>query len=437
MQIVQIIPGSGGSFYCGNCLRDSKYVAALRSLRQEVVKVPMYLPLFADEHDLGKIPVFYGAINIYLKQLWPRLRKAPAWLDRMLNSKPALNLAARMAGSTRAVGLEEMTVSMLLGEDGQQKNELDQLVDWIAQHCQPDVVHLSNALLLGLAHRIKEKVKVPVVCSLQDEDTWVDPMQQETRDQIWELMSQKASCVDVFVAVSDHYAALMQERMKLPHDKLHRLHLGVEPTDYHFQAASQKPKNIGFLSRLCHENGLDILVDAFIELKKQPEARKVKLVITGGHTRDDVAFVKAQKKKLKEAGLWQDTDFHPDFAGEGRKRFFEKVALMSVPVRNGEAFGLYMLESLASGIPVVQPQLGAFPEVIAASSGGLTYQPNEAGPLAAALKGLLFDPDQLQRLSEAGRQGVERHFHIGEQASKLCGLYEKVSEEFHAQKTCT
>jgi glycosyltransferase involved in cell wall biosynthesis len=437
MQIVQIIPGSGGSFYCGNCLRDSKYVAALRSLRQDVVKVPMYLPLFADEHDLGKIPVFYGAINIYLKQLWPSLQKAPAWLDRLLNSKPALKLASRMAGSTRAAGLEEMTVSMLLGEDGQQKNELDQLVDWIDQHCQPDVVHLSNALLLGLAHRIKEKLQVPVFCSLQDEDTWIDPMHQETREQVWALMSRKAACVDAFIAVSDHYAALMQNRMKLPEDKLHRLHLGVEPTDYHFQPASQKPRNIGFLSRMCHKNGLDILVDAFIALKKDPQARAVKLIITGGHTRDDVAFVKAQKRKLKEAGLWHETDFHPDFAGEGRKRFLEKVALLSVPVRNGEAFGLYLLESLASGIPVVQPELGAFPEIIAASGGGITYRPNHPEHLAAALKELLFDPDRLHRLSDTGKQGVETHFHIREQASKMCGLYEQVSKEFHSHRTCT
>ncbi len=38
----------------------------------------MYLPLFADEHDLSReIPVFYGAISIYMKQLFPIFRKAP------------------------------------------------------------------------------------------------------------------------------------------------------------------------------------------------------------------------------------------------------------------------------------------------------------------------------------------------------------------------
>ena len=176
MRILNIIPGSGGSFYCGNCLRDSKYVDAMRDLGHEVVKIPMYLPLFADEHDIRDIPVFYGAVSIYLKQLFPVLRKAPAWFDSLMNSKPVLKLAAGMAGSTRAKGLEEMTVSMLLGEEGMQKKELERMVDWMAVHCQPEIIHLSNALLLGLAHRLKDKLKVPLVCSLQDEDVWIDVM---------------------------------------------------------------------------------------------------------------------------------------------------------------------------------------------------------------------------------------------------------------------
>ena len=437
MQIIQIIPGSGGSFYCGNCLRDSKYVEALRALRQKVVKVPMYLPLFSDEHDLEDIPVFYGAINIYLKQLWPAFRHAPAWLERLLNAKPALKLASRMAGSTRAAGLEEMTISMLLGEEGRQKEELDQLIDWIDRHCRPDIVHLSNALLLGLAHRIKERLKVPVVCSLQDEDVWVEAMDRDSKEKVWELMSRKASAVDVFIPVSDHYSALMKNRMNLPEAKLQRLHLGVDPSDYSFHHASKKPKNIGFLSRMCYENGLDILIDAFIEFKKDERAKATKLVVTGGYTGDDAGFVNAQKRKLIEAGLWQQADFHENFEGEGRKRFFEKVALLSVPVRNGEAFGLYLLESLASGTPVVQPELGAFPEIIAAAGGGITYKQNQADQLAAALKALLFDPDRLHRLSLAGRQGVETHFHIKEQASKMHGLYERIRQITHQQKPCS
>ncbi|WP_372936446.1 hypothetical protein, partial [Mariniphaga sediminis] len=162
MNIIQIIPGSGGSFYCGNCLRDSKYFNALRAEGHQVTKIPMYLPLFADEHDISDVPIFYGAISTYLKQVFPVFRKAPKWFDNLLNSKPMMKLAASMAGSTRASGLEDMTISMLLGEQGKQKEELEHMVSWIAEHCKPDIIHLSNALLLGLAKRLKEKIGVPV-----------------------------------------------------------------------------------------------------------------------------------------------------------------------------------------------------------------------------------------------------------------------------------
>ena len=252
MNIIQIIPGSGGSFYCGNCLRDSKYVVALREQGHDVIKIPMYLPIFSDERDIKDIPVFYGAVSIYLKQLYPIFRKAPQWFERMLNSGPFLKMAASMAGSTNAKGLEEMTVSMLLGEHGKQKDELERLVDWIEENYKPDVVHISNALLLGLAHRIKERLNVPIVCSLQDEDVWVDAMKPVFRDQIWQLMSEKSKDVDQFIAVSDFFSTVMQERMKLDPKKIRSMYLGVDPLDYEFIPTSEKTRNIGYISRMCY-----------------------------------------------------------------------------------------------------------------------------------------------------------------------------------------
>ena len=238
---MHIIPGSGGSFYCGNCLRDAKYVEALRKSDHMVVKLPMYLPLFADEHDLSReIPVFYGAISIYLKQLFPIFRKAPAWVDRALNSKPMLKLASKFAGSTRAKGLEEMTVSMLLGEEGQQKDELQKMIDWIVENCEPDVIHLSNALLLGLAQQLGERLHVPVICSLQDEDVWVDVMKPSAAESVWKLMSNKAEYVTKFIAVSDFYAGVMKEKMALPEAKVATVHIGVDPAVYTFKPVKEK-----------------------------------------------------------------------------------------------------------------------------------------------------------------------------------------------------
>jgi len=426
MRILQIIPGSGGSFYCGNCLRDSKYVSALRESGHEVLKVPMYLPLFAHEHDLNQIPVFYGAISIYLKQLFPVFRYAPRWFDKLLNSKPLLKMAAGMAGSTRAKGLGEMTISMLKGEHGKQHEELDRLVHWIRVHYKPDVIHLSNALLSGLAPRLKQELGTPVFCSLQDEDVWVDVMQPAFREEAWELMHDNGSSIAGFIGVSHFFSGQMKERIGIPEDKLFTLHLGVDPADYEPVPATEKPRNIGFISRMCEDNGLEILVEAFIELKKKPGFEDVKLVITGGSTGDDKLFLKRIRQRIMSAELEQQVDFHEDFEEEGRREFFRKVSVVSVPVLKGEAFGLYLLESLASGTPVVQPALGAFPEIIGTTCGGVVYSPNKPENLAEALAGVLGNPDQLLGLSEAGIRGVREQFNIFTHAAELVSVYNRV-----------
>ncbi len=427
MKIIHIIPGSGGSFYCGNCLRDSKYFDALLKMGINVVKVPMYLPLFEMEDDQDDVPVFYGAISIYLKQMFPIFEKAPPWFDRLLNSRPMLRLASSMAGSTRAKGLEEMTISMLEGEKGKQHEELEHMTDWMRDHFKPDVVHLSNALLLGLAKRLKEKLNVPVVCTLQDEDIWVDVMTDQSRDTVWNLMEENAAYIDRFISVSRYFADVIQNKIKLPEDKITSIHIGIDPADYQFRNSGDKSRTIGFISRMCHENGMDILVDAFIIIKKQPGYDDVKLILTGGHTGDDKAFLKQIKRKLERNGLLSSVDYHKGFEGESRQHFFEKTSMISVPVRNGEAFGIYIAESMASGIPVVQPALGAFPEVIGQTGGGIIYKENTPEALASSLKKLLDDVPGLRKLSDDARKGAENHLDINQLAKGLIDVYQEIS----------
>ncbi len=430
MKIAHIIPGSGGSFYCGNCLRDSKYVSALKELGHEVIKVPMYLPLFDDAHDLNDVPVFYGAVNLYLKQNYRFFRHMPAFIEHALDSKSVLGLAAQKAGSTRAKGLEEMTLSMLLGEEGLQHAELEKMVDWLGHEAKPDVIHLSNALLLGLTHRIKQKMNIPVVCSLQDEDVWVDVMNDTYRKEIWTLMSERGAEIDAFISVSDYYASEILKKMNIRDEQLSTVHLGVDTFDYFPKTIGWKEPVIGYISRMCEENGLGILVDAFILLHQNAKFNDVKLQITGGKTADDLRFVKELKTRLNSAGLAGKVMWDEEFGGEERQIFFDSVRIISVPVLNGEAFGLYLLEAMASGIPVVQPALGAFPEVVNLSGGGIVYSPNDPAHLAEALGSVILNTEKLNELSVAALSGVKKHFDIYKQAEKLVDIYQKVSKRY-------
>lgn len=430
MKIAHIIPGSGGSFYCGNCLRDSKLFEAIRAKGHDAVKIPMYLPLFANDHTGNEVPVFYGAVSLYLKQQFPWLKRAPKWFDSWLNSMPMLRFAARMANSTRATGLEEMTLSMLQGEHGQQNDELEKLIVWLENHLKPDVVHLSNALLLGLAPSLRSRLKVPVVCSLQDEDVWMEPMQAESATAVWQLMQEKAAFVDRFIPVSHYFSAFMKEKLRLSDDKLSMLYLGVDPTDYPMVSTEQKPMNIGYLSRLCYENGLDILVDAFLLLKKNESMADVKLILTGGNTADDVSYIQAQKAKINQHHLSSHVVWMDRFETLDRSAFFDQVMVLSVPVRNGEAFGIYLAEAMASGIPAVQPALGAFPEIIEQTGSGLIYAENTPSLLAEALERILSDRALTATLSKNARKSTTEEFNIHLQAQKMIDVYTSVVQQF-------
>jgi len=424
MKIVHIVPGSGGTFYCQNCMRDGSLVHALRELGHDVIVAPMYLPLGVAQEVLSdRVPVFFGAVNVYLKQFVPGFRKAPAWLGRLLDSPPLLAWAARREGTTQARGLESMTMSMLKGEEGKQAEELETLVEWLAGEKGLDVIHLSNALLLGLAPRLKDRIGVPIVCSLQDEDQWVEGMAARFREEIWSAMADRAACVDAFTAVSRFFADKMRARLAIPSGSLRVVPIGLDLTGYERAALDFSEPAIGYLSRLTASLGLGVLVDAFIKLRRQDRFRNLRLRCTGGITPGDRRFVRGLERRLLRAGVREGVEFLQEFDREHRLRFLKSLTVLSVPVPGGEAFGTYQIEALASGVPVVQPNVGAFPELVRTTGGGVIYEPNDSAHLAAALGGLLGDPIRARELGDRGRKVVWRDFTIESMAARMAQVY--------------
>jgi len=426
MNIINIVPGFGGTFYCGNCLRDSGFTMALRDTGHDAHTLPIYLPLkMNDENYEEGVPVFYGAISIYMRQNFSLFRNMPTWMDRFFNSPFMLRYAAKKAGSTRAEGLEDMTISMLKGHEGYQKEELSELIHYLKNHAKPDVVHLSNALLLGLAKKIKEEVGVPVVCSLQDEDVWIDAMRPSFRQGLWDLMSEKGKDVDAFVAVSKYFAGVMQ-KMRIEHEKLHIVPIGIDAEKYTPQKPNLTTPTLGYLSRLNEENGFELFVDAFILLKKNEAFKHVKLKVTGGSTGDDTRFIKKQKKKLEKAGILQDVAFTEEYEGETKLTYFNDLTLLTVPVLKGEAFGLYLLEALSAGIPIVQPDLAAFPEIVSETGGGDVFSPNSPEALSQKWAEILEHPERLEKWSVDGRANVEEKYSMKKLTLQMVSVYESI-----------
>ena len=428
MKIVYITPGAGLSFYCQNCFRDTALLKSLLSLGHDVVRVPMYLPTNLDSGDkITGTPVFYGAINVYLKEKLPFYKHAPMWLERFFDSHVLLNIAAKKSGSTRATGLEEMTLSMLRGEMGRQASELDHLIQYLKDEIAPDVVHISNALLLGLAHKLKSDLGAKVVCSLQDENEWVDLMEESYQEQVWNPMAKKAEDVDIFVTASRYYSEKSQRQLKIPADKIQVIFGGICLDGYEKSPLPFDPPVLGYLCRMSEYFGLGILVDAFIKLKKETRFKNTRLHLTGGYSSDDKSFVNAQIKKIAQNGFEADVQIFKDFERDSRVQFLKRLTLLSVPVPSGEAFGAYQVEALAAGVPVVQPNVGCYPEFIEVTNGGLLYEPNTSEKLAAALASLLEDPERVRKLGTDGHRVVMDQFSMDSMAKNIARIYDDVA----------
>jgi glycosyltransferase involved in cell wall biosynthesis len=430
MKIVNIVPGFGGTFYCGNCLRDSGYTKSLIKLGHDAIMLPIYLPLnFNHDVEKAEAPIFYGAVSIYMRQNFRLFKNMPKWMERFFNSKWMLRYAAKKAGSTRTEGLEEMTISMLNGADGRQKDELQELIDFLKHHEKPDVVHLSNALLMGLAKEIRTQLKIPVVCSLQDEDVWVDAMNNHYREITWNLMAEKAKDIDAFIAVSHYYANEMRQKMKIPDSKMNVIYIGIDKEIYKYSEPVFNPPAIGYLSRMYHEHGFGLLIDAYIKLKEIDQFKDVKLKLTGGYTNDDKPYVNKQVKKLEKKGFLKDVEFIEKFCKESLSDYFSKVTILSVPVLKGEAFGTYQLESLMCGTPLVQPALGAFPEIIETTGGGAFYSPNTVDALVAKWTEVLSNPDKVKEMSKKGSESVLEKYTTEVLTNQVLAIYKTVVDK--------
>ncbi len=432
MRIVQITPGSGDNFYCENCLRDLHMVKTMRKLGHDVIMVPLYLPIGSGEQEpISDVPIFYGGGNVYLQQKMGLFRKTPRWLDRVFDSRKLLSWVSKKTGMTSPKDLGETTLSMLRGEHGRQVKELGRLVTWLCEQEQrPDIVCLSNILLVGLARQIQEQLDVPVVCLLQDEEGFLDGLVSPYAEQAWSEVVERSKGIDGFVSVSDYYAGVMKERLGIADDRMHVVHIGIATDGYDVVEERPEVPTIGYLSRMCPARGLDLLVDAFIELKKRSGLEKARLRITGGKIDSDDEYVDSVRNKLESHGLLDDVDFLLDFHHGTVRDFLTTLSVLSVPDREAVAYGLYVLEALASGVPVVQPRIGVFPELLEATGGGVLYEPNDVETLAGTLEKVLLDVDLASELGRCGRESVVAKFDIQRTSEELARVYDSIVQRY-------
>ena len=441
MKIVQITAGAGGRL-CGSCLHDNTLVRALRQRGCDAMLLPAYVPTTTDEENVAEPTVVMGGINVYLQQVLPLFRHTPRWLDRLFDQPALLRWLSSRTGDARPADLGPLTVSSLRGEQGHQRKEVERLARWLAREVRPDVVHLSNALLLGLARRIRQTTGAAIVASLSGEDLFIDQLPEPDRTTVRQLLIERAADIDRFVAFNAAYAARMAELLACDRDQIEVIPHGIDPVGFPAEppdlAARRAARGgrlvLGFLARACREKGLDQAIRA-VGLLVQ-EGHDVELLAAGATVPAEAAYLAGCLALADELGVADRVHWRGQVDRAGKLDLLTSIDLFLMPTPVPEAKGLPVIEALAAGVPVVASAAGAFPELLGTATdqpAGLTHRPGDPADLARVAATLLADPTRAQSLAAAGHARARRYHQADQMAAAHERLYERVRVEAVSQ----
>lgn len=413
--------------YCGSCLRDNALAAELLRRGHDVVLTPVYTPTRTDERNVSGKQVFFGGISVYLEQRSSIFRRTPKFLDRLWDSDWALRLATRRQIQVDPKSLGEMTVSMLRGERGFQRKEIRKLLDWLAHERKFDIVNLPYSLLLGLAAPLKRALKVPIVCTLQGDDLFLEGLGEPHKQQALDLIREASAHVDAFLPVSQYYLDFMTRYLGLPRGKMRLVPLGVNVEGYAPRPPERSgPCRVGYLARVAPEKGLHVLVDAYRALRARAPELAIRLAAAGYLPPEHERYLQSARDTLRSVGLEGEFDYRGELDRPGKIAFLRELDVFSVPTTYQEPKGLFLLEAMACGVPVVQPRAGAFPEIVGRTGGGLVVDPTPEA-LAEGILSLCRDPQRARALGAAAAAGVREHYTAAHMAETAEAIYLEIA----------
>jgi glycosyltransferase involved in cell wall biosynthesis len=423
MKILSITAGAAG-MYCGSCFRDNAFARELIARGHQVTLLPVYTPTRTDEPNVSRHRVLFGGISVYLQQHVALFRRTPRFLDRLWDSPGVIRAFASRGVSTDARLLGGLTISMLQGTEGVLRKEFDKLVEWTRDEPPPDVINLPNSLLVALAAPLRDALKRPVCCTLQGEELFLNGLAAPYRGQAIALIRQHVSTVDRFIAVSAYCAAFMSELLAIPDARIDVVPLGISMKGYERREDQSDTFRVGYFARVAPEKGLHVLADAYIRFRRRIGAARVQLLAAGYMAPAHEAYLNDVRGMLQQAGLAREFSYRGAVDRPGKLAFLRGLDVLSVPATYDEPKGMFLLEAMASGVPVVQPRRGGFIEIVEKTGGGLLVDPDNPESLADALYGLWSDRDMVRTLSGRAFEGVRAHYTIEQSASRLLEVYQ-------------
>jgi glycosyltransferase involved in cell wall biosynthesis len=427
MKILALTAGAA-RMYCGSCLRDNALAAELKRQGHDITLLPLYTPTRTDESNVSEPRVFLNGISVCLDQEAAFFRRKHALVDRLWDAPWMLKLASRTSIRVDPRRLGAMTVSMLRGEDGYQLKEILQLTTWLRGEDSPDIVTLPNSLLIGLARPIREALHRPICCTLQGEDLFLSQLTEPYRTQALELIRAKIVDVDGFVAVSEFCADYWLRQLGIPDRMMQVVPLGIDTEGYGPPArAAGAPFRIGFLARIAPEKGLHILAESYLRLRRDSDFDGSVLEVAGYLAPDHRSYLRGIERQMKAAGLAHEFRYRGEVDRARKIEFLRSLDVFSVPATYAEPKGISLLEAMASGVPVVQPRVGAFPEIVDKTGGGVLVEPDSAASLAGGIYGLWKDPKMAAQFGRRGAEGVRTHFNASQMAARALEAYQAIA----------
>jgi glycosyltransferase involved in cell wall biosynthesis len=428
MKILSITAGAAG-MYCGSCFRDNALASELMARGHDVTLVPVYTPTRTDEPNVSRHRVLFGGISVYLQQYSALFRSLPRFLDRLWDSPWLIGTFASRAVSTDAKLLGDLTISMLEGNRGVLSNEFDKLVEWIRDEPLPDVINLPNSLLIGMAEPLRAAVGRPICCTLQGEELFLNGLTDRYRDRAVAMIRQQVRHVDRFIAVSEYCAAFMSDLLEIPSARIAVVPLGIGMAGYEQRPVGTAAEFcVGYFARIAPEKGLHVLAEAYVQLRRRMGKTPARLLAAGYMARTEAAYLNDVRRILERAGLDGEFTYRGAVDRDGKLAFLRELDVLSVPATYDEPKGMFLLEAMAAGVPVVQPRRGGFIEIIEKTGGGVLVAPDDPAALADGLYAMSADPVTRRTLGERAFAGVRAHFTIAQSADRLLDVYRRVIE---------
>jgi glycosyltransferase involved in cell wall biosynthesis len=428
MRIAHITAGAG-HMYCGSCLRDNVLAAALLDAGHDAVLIPTYTPTRSEGRDVSLDRVYLGGINVFLQEHLPLFRRTPRFVNRLLDAAPLLRLATRRGVSVDPHQLGRLTVSMLRGSAGAQRRSIADLVRFLADDLSPQIVNIPNSLLIALAPAIKRELRVPIVCTLQGEDHFLDGLGEPFRSEALRLIHEHAAAVDAFVAVSEFGADRMSGFLGIERSRIHVVPLAVDLAGHAQASPDQEPFTIGYLARIAPEKGLHVLCEAYRRLRAGPSRPPSRLLVAGYLAPEHAGYLRGISRQMDSLGMAGQMEYRGALDRAGKLAFLQSLSVLSVPSPLPTQKGLFLLEAMASGVPVVQPRLGVFTEVVEATGGGVLTEPGDVDDLVRGILALWDDVERRKRLGAAGHAGVRGRYSAAQTVARLMGVYRSLVEE--------